>query len=808
MTHARAPRHPQRSRLILTSAVVAVALFTAVWVAPRASGAAASWLQEPPVRLQTLRGPDGARLGVARPSGRAVGAPVTLDAGARFSMAGVICDVPAAGVVTVRLRTSVDGTAWGPWLPMPLEVVDEDGSARAFTDPVWTGPARYLQVKATGDAHGPAELTGLRVVAIDPTGGAGVAARLLGAARHLAATVAALGPASPASAASTAPAIVTRSKWGADERLRSGSPSYATLKMAFVHHTASGNTYSQADAPGIVRAIYAYHTKSLGWSDIGYNFLIDRFGTIYEGRYGGVTRGVIGAQAGGFNTGSTGVAVLGTYTASAPPAAAVTSLERLLAWKLGIHGLDPNGKARLTCGLTDKYKKGTTVTFPVIAGHRQANYTECPGDAFYALLPAVRADVARRIGAAARATLGASTTLISPNGDGVLDTTDLDVAVTTAADWVLSIKDDGGRTIASWSGQSDAATVTWDGTSGSSDVPDGVYTADLSAAAAGGDTLTATTQITVDTTAPRLAESSASTAWFSPNGDRQDESVTATYTPDEACAVRVGIMDADGTVLRWLHGWRARSTRSYSATWDGRVGAGSALSDAPDGEYRFDIERRDDAGNIARRGIRVTVDRTIGFAKATPVTISPNGDRHRDRSTVGFTLTRPAAVTATIRLGDEVVRTVELGQLETGAQTFVWDGNDETGTPLSSSRPVATLTAVSSLGESSVLRGFVVDLYAPRLYATRGKATTLGHTIKTAVKIVDPFSAKADLRYKIVDKRGRRVAAAHPGYVRTGTAVTVRWRPKSRGTFTIVYRATDLGSNRERTKATTRITVR
>ncbi len=85
--------------------------------------------------------------------------------------------------------------------------------------------------------------------------------------------------------------IVTRAQWGADESLRRGSPSYATVKMAFVHHTDTGNDYTAADAPAIVRAIYAYHTQTLGWSDIGYDFLIDRFGTIYEGRYGGVARG-------------------------------------------------------------------------------------------------------------------------------------------------------------------------------------------------------------------------------------------------------------------------------------------------------------------------------------------------------------------------------------------------------------------------------------------------------------------------------------------------------------------------------------
>ena len=467
------------------------------------------------------------RCTVAGPHGRAAGAPVTLDAGMTFSMAALLCDVPPAGAVTIRLRTSEDGGSWGPWFTAPLEVVDEHGIVQAFTDPIWTGAGRYVQVQASRNGgRGPSSLSGVRLVAIDPTEDAGVAARVTGAVRRFAATVAGVSITADASAATTSPTIVTRADWGADESLRSGSPSYAPVKMAFIHHTASGNDYSQADAPAIVRAIYAYHTKSLHWSDVGYNFLIDRFGTIYEGRYGGVARGVVGAQAGGFNTGSTGIAVLGTFIDQAPPAETINALERLLAWKLSVSGVDPAGSATLTCGLTDKYALGAKVTFPVIAGHRQANYTECPGDAFYALLPAIRTAVARRIGSGVVATLSASAPLISPNGDGVLDATELDVGITAAADWRLALKDAGGQTVASWSGQGASAAITWNGTSGGSDVPDGVYTAELTATPAGGDATSASAQVTVDTTAPRLTGAAVAPASFSPNGDGQNESAS------------------------------------------------------------------------------------------------------------------------------------------------------------------------------------------------------------------------------------------------------------------------------------------
>ena len=808
MTASFAARHPRLSRALAMAAVAVVALLVGVWVTPRASGAAAKWLRTPPVSLKTLRAADDS-LPVAGPEGRAAGAPITLDAGMTFSMAALMCDVPPAGAVTVRLRTSSDGASWGPWFTAPLEVVDEHGTAQAFTDPIWTGAGRYVQVQASRSGRrGPSRLSGVRLVAIDPTEDAGVAARVTGAVRRLAATVAGINLTSDASAATTSPTIVTRADWGADERLRSGSPSYAPVKMAFVHHTASGNDYTQADGPAIVRAIYAYHTKSLHWSDIGYNFLIDRFGTIYEGRYGGVARGVIGAQAGGFNTGSTGIAVLGTFIDQAPPAATIGALERLLAWKLGVSGVNPAGNADLTCGLTDKYVLGTKVTFPVIAGHRQANYTECPGDAFYALLPAIRANVASRMGSAVHATVRASAPLISPNGDGVLDATRLDVGISTAADWRLVVKGAGGRTVVSWSGQGASAQITWNGTSGGSDVPDGVYTAELTATPAGGAATSVSTQVTVDTTAPRLTAAAAAPASFSPNGDSQNETTSATYAPAEACSVRVGVLDADGTVVRWLHGWQAGSAKSYTVAWDGRIASGSALVAAPDGYYRFDVERRDAAGNVARQGLKVTLDRTLRTPSALPGTFSPDGDGVRDSTGLGFTLTRKATVTVRVLLGDQVVRTLTPGDLAAGARSVTWDGRDDSGQYLASSRPTFTVTAVSTLGQSSVAKGLVVDLYRPRLYATVGKAITAGQSTRLAFKAVDPYSAKVDVSYVVTDAKGRRVGSGHPGWAPAGQSVSITWKPGSRGVFTVTWHGVDRAGNHEAKVASTVVTVR
>jgi flagellar hook assembly protein FlgD len=791
MTRSFTARHPGLTRTLATSA----------------SGAAASWMRAPSVHLQTLRVPGDGRLAVARASARGAAAPVTLDAGAGFTMAGVTCDVPATGGVTLRLRTSLDGAAWGPWLEAPIEIAGE-GSAAAYTDPLWTGAARYVQVAAESGSRGPAALTSVRLVAIDPTEDGNVAARVTGAVRRLAATVVGVSFVSPASAASSAPVIVTRSEWGADESLRSAAPAYASVKVAIIHHTASGNLYSRADAPALVRGIYAYHTQSLHWNDIAYNFLVDRFGTIYEGRYGGVTRGVVGAHVYGFNTGSTGVSVIGTFIDAAPPAEAVAALERLLAWKLAIHGLDPSGTAQLVCGATEKYAKGAPVTLPIIAGHRQANYTECPGDAFYALLPAIRANVAKRIGAALGATLSASAPLISPNGDGVLDSTDLNVGITAAADWRLVLKDADGQSVASWSGQGATAAITWDGTSDGTDVPDGVYTAELTATPTSGDASSASTQITVDTAAPRLAGAAVSPVSFSPNGDGRAETAALAYSPAEACDVRVGVLDASGDVVRWLQGWRAQEMRSYAVTWDGRIASGGGLAAAPEGLYRFGVERRDEAGNIARQGLKVTLDKTLRSPAATPVTLSPDGDGVRDVTRLGFTLTRRATVTVRVLDGDEVVRTLALGDLAAGARSVTWDGRAGSGEYLASGRPTFAVTAVSSLGESSAGRSLVVDLYCPRLYAPARKSTVAGAATRLSFKATDPFSAKVDVSYVVTDAKGRRVASGHPGWQPTGRSLSVTWRPASRGVFTVTYSAVDLGGNHESGAARTIVTVR
>jgi uncharacterized protein with LGFP repeats len=195
------------------------------------------------------------------------------------------------------------------------------------------------------------------------------------------------------------PGIVTRKGWGADESIRESGFRYTnTVKAAFVHHTATGNNYTCAQAPSLLRSIYRYHVKSNGWRDIGYNFLIDKCGNIYEGRAGGVAMPVMGAHTLGFNTDTTGIAVLGTFSTTNPSTAAVNALSKLTAWKLGLTGANPAGRTTLVSGGGNRYQKGSKVSLKVISGHRDGFATECPGARLYSKLGAIRTAAARAQG--------------------------------------------------------------------------------------------------------------------------------------------------------------------------------------------------------------------------------------------------------------------------------------------------------------------------------------------------------------------------------------------------------------------------
>ncbi|MGW0703637.1 peptidoglycan recognition protein family protein [Streptomyces sp. NPDC002867] len=346
-----------------------------------------------------------------------------------FSLVGIVWDdasVPLDGTVEIRTRGVGSGT-WSAWQEVethnedhaadPGSAESESGRVRGATAPLWVGASDGVEVRVQALRRAGGLPEGMRLELVDPgddpadtgaiTSGPGTegsegrapAGGLeIPALNQLDTEVEAAAAGDLVFDALTGkpyigprPRIVTRQGWGADESLREEGFVYTnSVKAAFVHHSDTGNNYSCQEAPSVLRSIYRYHVESSGWRDIGYNFAVDKCGNIYEGRAGGVAKPVQGAHTLGFNKNSTGIAVLGSYNSSNPPAAAVTAVARLTAWKLGLYGVNPKGKVTLTSGGSGKYAEGTKVTLNAIAGHRDGFDTDCPGGRLYGKLGITR----------------------------------------------------------------------------------------------------------------------------------------------------------------------------------------------------------------------------------------------------------------------------------------------------------------------------------------------------------------------------------------------------------------------------------
>ncbi len=384
--------------------------------------------------------------------------------------------------IAVRTRT---GGQWQPWVSLatdsgdrpdegegavPLEEPEGGGRpARAGTSPYFAGPSDGIQVWV--DSQQPLPV-GLRADLVDP-GSSAADDQLVASAP------------SAAHAAAGLPAVISRSQWGAVESLRNAGPTYEPkIKALFVHHTATSNSYTKSQAAAAVRSIYAYDTNSLGWSDIAYNVIVDKYGQIFEGRYGGLEHAVRSGATGGFNAKTWALAALGNNVDLEPSDAQLTSIKKILAWKVGIAHLDPTGQTTLTAangsGTTAKYKDGTKVAFDVISGHRDAGATACPGARLYAKLPSIRSGAASLIGAQLYDT-SASPLLVAKG-----KTTPVRIKATamTAQDWRLEVKKQGtSEVIRTYDGSASAGAVidvSWNlNDSAGEKVTKGVYTVTL-----------------------------------------------------------------------------------------------------------------------------------------------------------------------------------------------------------------------------------------------------------------------------------------------------------------------------------------
>lgn len=188
--------------------------------------------------------------------------------------------------------------------------------------------------------------------------------------------------------------IVSRTEWGAP-RQATWRTQYAPLQGAIIHHTAGSNNYNRNQAPSIVKGIWNYHTYNRGWGDIGYNFLVDKFGTVYEGRSGSTIAKpgemAIGAHAAPANTGSVGISVLGSYTGSVNPSNLVLdTISDLVAWQFAMADIDPTGK------FTYRTANGSSSTTDAVSGHRDISATLCPGN-IYPRLGTIRTSAASKM---------------------------------------------------------------------------------------------------------------------------------------------------------------------------------------------------------------------------------------------------------------------------------------------------------------------------------------------------------------------------------------------------------------------------
>jgi hypothetical protein len=325
----------------------------------------------------------------------------------RFDLVGA--PVAALRGAGVEIRARGLGGSWSAWRPL----ADHDGHApdgrrAAMSDPVWFGDAEEVELRARRRPERDVRLDLVAVNGATKRGAGRAAARAVadgGIPLRPASARAAGGSAgAQATARVAAPTIIPRSAWAAGLTPK-GTPDLGQVQVAFVHHTVNGNTYAQSESAGIVRAIFDYHVNSNGWNDIGYNFLVDRFGQIFEGRAGGVEQPVIGAQAIGWNSVSTGIAIIGTFEDTAAPDAALAAVASIIRWKLPLHGVPTAGTVSLVSsgGSGNRWNAGATVAMNRISGHQDGCSTDCPGTTLYGQLPALRSRVGNVEPAAAAA---------------------------------------------------------------------------------------------------------------------------------------------------------------------------------------------------------------------------------------------------------------------------------------------------------------------------------------------------------------------------------------------------------------------
>jgi N-acetylmuramoyl-L-alanine amidase len=448
----------------------------------------------------------------------------------------------------------------------------------------------------------------------------------------------------------SSPQIVPRRAWGANERIRRSAPHYAPeLKFAVVHHTAGSNSYSRAQSAAIVRSIQAYHVLGNGWDDIGYNFLVDKYGQVFEGRFGGIERPVIGAHALGFNRGSAGVALIGNYNSSTMTAAARSALVRLLAWRLDIAHIDPLSVATAVSTGNPRFRAGTRVPTRVISGHRDVYPTSCPGTYVYGQLSNIRTAVAQTglpkiYAPLVRGSVGGKVRFTA--------------RLSAPLQWTVTVTDSLNKTVASGLGLGSTVDWTWDARRAARGrygytIAAGPYARPVIGSLGGPTAQLTVSDLRVD---PEIV---------TPNGDRRGDNARVTYRLGAAATVTAMLVNDRGEARAILFsGLRRAGQQSF--VWK--------QIREPDGRYTLFLTARTAAGTEVTTGAQFTIDRTVAGFRATPAAISPNADGRSDSTTLSFRLAVPADVVIQIRRNTSQVGTAFVGRLGAGETQIVWDG--------------------------------------------------------------------------------------------------------------------------------------
>jgi hypothetical protein len=483
------------------------------------------------------------------------------------------------------------------------------------------------------------------------------------------------------------PLLLDREAWGADEAIRRAPPRYATsVQFALVHHTAGSNSYSPSQSAAIVRGIEIYHVKGNGWNDIGYNFLVDKYGQVFEGRYGGVDKPVVGAHAEGFNTGSVGVAVLGTYGSSAPPALATTALANLLAWRLDIAHVDPASTLTWVSGGNARFASGVPVFIRAVSGHRDTGFTTCPGAVLYSQLDAI---------ARQAADTGVPKLYAPSVVGGIGGQVRIRARLSEPLPWTVTIADATGNVVATGTGTSQDIDWTWDAAT----AVQGSYSWTI---AAGDNVRPAVGTIGAKPVSLAISSATALPRTITPNGDGQTDFSQISYTLTAPATVTATLRGPDGRDLSVLFS-QPRGPGKQSFRF--------AATGVGDGRYEIVLSATDGRATVTSL-VPVLVDRTVRSFTAAPLAVSPNGDGVADELTFGFELTKAASVKLEIAQAGKTLTSVYSADLAAGPQTVSWNPSG-----LKDGKYAGVLTATNDVGSVTHTALFRVDTVAPDLRA-------------------------------------------------------------------------------------------